>query len=83
MAAYRHMVEIITGKVGAGGRIKAAIVHAGDPEAARVLRELVEKSFQCVELLTTDLASALATHTGPGTVGVCYFPAEVLQAPGA
>ncbi len=83
MAAYRRMVEIIAGKVGPGGRIKAAIVHAGDPEAARVLREMVEKNFACVEMLTTDLASALATHTGPGTVGVCYFPAHVLEAEGA
>jgi fatty acid-binding protein DegV len=65
--------------VGRGSQIKAAIVHAADKEAARVLRETVEKSFDCVEMLTTDLSSALATHTGPGTVGVCYFPAQVLN----
>jgi len=83
MAAYRRMIQIIGEKVGPGGRIKAAVVHAADPEAARALREMVEKNFDCVEMLTTDLASALATHTGPGTVGVCYFPAHVLQAGGA
>lgn len=80
MATYRRMVEIIAAKVGPGGQIKAALVHAADPEAARVLREMIEKNFTCVETLTTDLSSALATHTGPGTVGVCYFPASVLQA---
>jgi DegV family protein with EDD domain len=79
MATYRRMVEIIAGKVGRGGKIKAAIVHAADEEAAKVLREMVEKSFDCVEMLTTNLSSALATHTGPGTVGVCYFPAQVLN----
>ncbi|MGQ9494231.1 MAG: DegV family protein [Anaerolineae bacterium] len=78
-AVYRRMVGLIAEKVGPGGKIKAAIVHAADEEAARVLRELVEKSFECVEMLTTNLSSALAVHTGPGTVGVCYFPLSVLE----
>jgi DegV family protein with EDD domain len=82
-ATYRRMVEIIAAKVGQGGKIKAAIVHAADEEAVRMLREMVEKNFDCVEMLTTDLSSALATHTGPGTVGVCYFPASALQANGS
>jgi fatty acid-binding protein DegV len=73
------MVELIAERVGKGGRIKAAVVHAADEEAARVLREMVEKSFECVEMLTTNLSSALAVHTGPGTVGVCYFPVSVLE----
>jgi len=80
---YRRMVEIIAEKVGRGGQIKAAIVHAADEEAARQLRDMIDKNFSCVELLTTDLSSALATHTGPGTVGVCYFPTSVLTAGGA
>jgi DegV family protein with EDD domain len=83
MATYRRMIELIAAKVGQGGRIKAAVVHAADEVAATQLREMVEKSFQCVEMLTSDLSSALATHTGPGTVGVCYFPAQVLTAAGA
>lgn len=82
-AAYRRMVEFITSKVGAGGRIKAAIVHAADEEAAATLRGMIEQSFECLEMLTTNLSSALAVHTGPGTVGVCYFPAEVLNPPGS
>jgi len=78
-AAYRRMVELIAEKVGKGAQIKAAIVHAADEEAANTLRRLVEESFDCVEMLTTNLSSALAVHTGPGTVGVCYFPVKVLQ----
>lgn len=83
MAVYRRMVEIMASQVGRGSEIKAAIVHAADEEAARILREMVEKAFDCVEMLTTDLSSALATHTGPGTVGVCYFPLSALQADGS
>lgn len=83
MAVYRRMVEIMASQVGRGSEIKAAIVHAADEEAARILREMVEEAFDCVEMLTTNLSSALATHTGPGTVGVCYFPLSALQADGS
>jgi len=78
-AIYQKMVDYIAQKVGRGGRIKAAVVHAADEDAAGTLRRLLEESFHCVEMLTTSLSSALAVHTGPGTVGVCYFPADVLQ----
>jgi DegV family protein with EDD domain len=78
-AVYRHILRLIEEKVGAGGSIKAAVVHAADEAAAASLREMVESKFHCVEMLTTNLSSALAVHTGPGTVGVYYFPASVLE----
>ena len=73
-AAYRRMVEMVEQDVGEGGRIKVAIIHFGAPEDASVLGEMVANRFTCVELLTTQLSPALAVHTGPGTVGLCYFP---------
>jgi len=78
-AIYQRMVDLIAQKVGRGGSIKAAVIHAADEGAAGTLRRLLEENFRCVEMLVTNLSSALAVHTGPGTVGVCYFPAEVLQ----
>ncbi len=76
---YKRMMELIAERVGRGGRVKAAVVHAGDAEASEKLREMLLENFECVELLTTNLSSALAVHTGPGTVGVCYFPTDVLE----
>jgi len=77
-AVYRRMVELSADKVGAGAAIKAAIVHAADHDAAIALRDLIASRFQCVEMLVTNLSSALAVYTGPGTVGVCYLPVNVL-----
>jgi DegV family protein with EDD domain len=77
-AVYRRMVELIADHVGLGSSIKAAIVHAADQQAAATLRQMIADNFNCVELLTSHLSSALAVHTGPGTVGVCYFPTAVL-----
>lgn len=76
---YRRMVELITEQVGEGGKIKAAVVHAADEKDAAKLGHMVADSFDCVELLMTNLSSALAVHTGPGTVGLCYFPVNVLE----
>ena len=77
-AVYKRMAELIAERVGAGVAIKAAIVHAADEEAAGALRDLIASRFHCAEMLVTNLSSALAVHTGPGTVGVCYFPVSVL-----
>jgi len=77
--AYERMVDLIVEKVGRGARIKAAVVHAADEDAVEVLRGMVEETFSCEEMLVTEFSSALAVHTGPGTVGVCYFPVDVLE----
>ncbi len=78
-AVYKRMVELIAEQVGARSSIKAAVVHAADEQAAAMLRQMISDSFHCEELLTTHLSSALAVHTGPGTVGVCHFPAKILE----
>jgi fatty acid-binding protein DegV len=31
-------------------------------------------AFECVEVLVTQLSPALGVHTGPGCVGVNFFP---------
>jgi DegV family protein with EDD domain len=77
-ATYTRMIDLMSGHVGRASAIKAAVVHAGDQEAADLLGAMVRESFECVEYLVTELSSALAVHTGPGTVGVCYFPVRTL-----
>jgi len=87
MKAYRRMVELMRQRVGEGARIKVAFTHVAALERIKVafthvaaleqvekLRPLVMAHFECVETLVTDLSPALAVHSGPGTVGVCFFP---------
>jgi len=73
--AYRRMLDIMEQDV-PDGRMKAAVIHFGAPGDASALRSMIEQRFECTELLVSQLSPALAVHTGPGTVGVCYFPAE-------
>jgi len=73
---YRTMVKKLEQIVGQDGKIKIAYVHAAALEEAEKLRALVEERLQPVETLVTELSPALGVHTGPGTVGFCYYPVE-------
>jgi len=72
--AYRSIVEMVEKAVGEGRKIKIAYVHAAALEEAQKLRELIEQRMQVVEWMFAELSPALGVHTGPGTVGVSFFP---------
>jgi len=74
LKAYRGMVRLMQQKAGEGARIKVAFTHVAAREQADKLREMVAERFECVETIVTDLSPALAVHSGPGTVGVNFFP---------
>jgi DegV family protein with EDD domain len=71
--AYLEMVNLIQQRLAPGDRIKAAFTHAAAPEEAERLRDLVTGHFDCAETLIAELSPALGVHTGPGTVGVCFY----------
>jgi DegV family protein with EDD domain len=74
--AYRKMAELVEAAVGQWGKIKVAYVHAGALGEMDKVRQQIEARLTCVETLVAELSPALAVHTGPGTAGLCYFPAE-------
>lgn len=71
---YQRIVAIIEEKIDVNEKIKIAYVHAAAADEAEKLKEIVEERFTCVETLVAELSPALGVHTGPGTVGVCYYP---------
>jgi len=74
LKAYRRMVELMQQRVGEGARIKVAFTHVAALDQVERLQTLVTARFECVETIVTELSPALAVHTGPGTVGVNFFP---------
>ena len=70
---YRMMVDKLEGAVG-GEKFKIAFVHAAALEEINKLKALVDERLSCVESLICELTPALGVHTGPGTVGFCFFP---------
>ena len=73
---YQMIVDKVGAAVGEIGKIKVAYVHAAAYEEAEKIKALLETRLDCVESIIAELSPALGVHTGPGTVGVCYFPVE-------
>ena len=76
--AYRRIVDLVEKAVGQNAQIKVAVVHAAAIDEANKLKHLLLErmdkiSTQVVECLTAELSPALGVHSGPGTVGVCYY----------
>ena len=71
--AYEGMLDLIRQRLSPGDRIKAAFTHAAAAQEAQRLCDLVEENFDCEETFLAELSPALGVHTGPGTVGVCFY----------
>jgi fatty acid-binding protein DegV len=66
-------IEEVVGK----SKVKIAYVHAEAKQEVEKIKHLVEGRLNAVESFIGELSPALAVHTGPGTAGLCYFPAEI------
>lgn len=70
---YRAMVDKLEQLAGQSG-VKVAYVHAAAREEAEKLKGMVEERVEVVESLISELSPALGVHSGPGTVGFCFYP---------
>ena len=60
----------------AGKLINAAIIHAHDLATALELSERVEGFLNIKNIFIEELSVAIATHLGPGTIGIVAYPVE-------
>lgn len=70
--AVRRLVELMTERV-ENRPIRLAVVHAQAPEAAQSLAALAQSHLNCGEPIITSLATSIAVHLGPGTVGLVAY----------
>jgi DegV family protein with EDD domain len=71
--AIERMLEL-AGEYANGQPVHAAVIHAAAPDEAETLKTAVMERFNCIDLLVTDLSPAIATHAGPGTLGIAICP---------
>jgi len=70
-----YVLELISKRVG-DRLVNAAVVHAEDINSGEYLLEAVRNSFNCNDLIMTELSIGLAANLGPGTVGIIVYPVE-------
>jgi DegV family protein with EDD domain len=71
--AIDRMLEL-AGEYINGKPVHIAVIHAAAPEEAEALKLRVMNRFNCIDSYVTDLSPAIATHAGPGTLGIALCP---------
>jgi DegV family protein with EDD domain len=60
-----------------GSPLRIQVLHSANPEGAAMLREKIDKLFDCTWLPMGPMSLVLGAHTGPSMVGVAYGPQEI------
>lgn len=71
--AMDRLLELLTERVG-DLPVRLAAMHAEAPDEAEALLARAQERFSVEEGFVTDLATSLAVHFGPGTVGLVSYP---------
>lgn len=77
----RRIVELVGQWSGGRSPLNVALVEGAAEQDIAKLKRMVESEFRCSEVLLSQFGPALGVHTGPGTVGLIFFPAAVLTEP--
>ena len=72
--AIGKIVDLIAHRYPPGTALRTQTMHAGNPEAAALLRQKMSERFACTWLPVSSIAPVLGAHTGPTLVGVAYAP---------
>ena len=71
-AALKGLVDVIKRSHVPGTALRAQVLHAGNPDGAATLRDLVDRVFTCTWLPVGAISPVLGAHTGPSLVGIAY-----------
>jgi DegV family protein with EDD domain len=72
--AVARMKEIFAKRTPEGAKIHACVLHTNDPERARILGEWVQERYHCVEYFLAEAGPVIGARTGPGVIGLCWYP---------
>jgi DegV family protein with EDD domain len=71
--ALERMIELLREQVG-DAPAHVAIVHARAEADAQYMLEQARQQLNCAMLWMTTLATSVAVHLGPGTIGIVGYP---------
>ena len=72
--AVRSLTDIISKEHMPGTPIRVQVLHANNPDGASMLRELIDKRFECTWHPLGPMSLVLGAHTGASMVGAAYAP---------
>ncbi len=70
--ALKGLVNQIEKKFQLGSKIHVQVLHSFNPEGASILREQVDKLYDCTWMPIGPMSLVLGAHTGPSMVGIVF-----------
>jgi DegV family protein with EDD domain len=70
--AVERVMDIIVERARGKNPVRLATLHANAPEEAAALLEKCKQRLGAVEAIMCEVSPTVATHAGPGTVGLAY-----------
>lgn len=74
-ASLEYIIQEMARRMG-GNLVNAAIIHAHDLATALEITDRVKELLNIKEIFVEELSIGIATHLGPGTVGIVAYPVE-------
>jgi DegV family protein with EDD domain len=71
--ALNRVIDLTAERIGSRAPVRLATVHANAESAALSLLEAARARLNPIETLCCPLSPAIGTHSGPGTVALCYM----------
>ena len=71
--AKARLIELVQERIAGGTPVRIASLHANALEEAEQLLEDVKAAINPSDTVITEVSPAVGTHTGPGTLGLCYI----------
>jgi DegV family protein with EDD domain len=72
--ALDGLVNLMSKQHKLGSELLVQVLYSFNPEGGTMLREAIDKVFQCTWLPMGPMSLVLGAHTGPSMVGVAYAP---------
>ncbi|NLE75946.1 MAG: DegV family protein [Chloroflexi bacterium] len=72
--AVKGLVDLMARQHAPGSALRVQVLHAYNPEGGQMLRDEVDRRFDCTWLPMGPMSLVLGAHTGPSMVGVAYGP---------
>ena len=70
--AVQGLVNIISEKHPPGAALRVQVLHAYNFDGAAMLKDLIDKSYECTWLPEGHISLVLGAHTGPSMIGTAY-----------
>lgn len=71
--ATERVLDLIAEKIGSRKPVRLATIHAAAAQEARTVLENARQRLGAEEAIFAEASPTVATHTGPGTVGLAYW----------